>query len=234
MPSLKPALSALSGPVVVVGYTGRMSSLIRTIALENGADVKVYSNQAPASLKVDQFIGASGIIDFSLPSAIQEIAEKAAAAKVPLISGTTGWASHSEVKGLFSDTASKVAVVWDSNFSAGIELLCQMSELATKTLKTSALITDIHHQHKRDTPSGTAIKISDRIESISKSKSEIKSERIGEVPGEHRVSFQVGDEILEITHRALSRRPFAEGALYALVWAQKQKPGFYSMKDVLK
>jgi 4-hydroxy-tetrahydrodipicolinate reductase len=225
--------------IVVVGYTGRMPKLIQSLLEEQKIAFRVYSSKAPDSIRVSDFKESYGVIDFSDASATGGLLQKAVEAKVAFVCGTTGYAQRAEIEKQFREAAKIIPIVWDSNFSLGIEMLCQLSESALKQTesirsKTKIAITDIHHIHKKDSPSGTALKIQDRIEKNFKVLTPIESQRIGEVVGEHRVSISFDEETIEIIHKAHSRRPFAAGAISALQWAAKQKPGFYTMKDILK
>lgn len=220
--------------VVVVGFAGRMSQLVRAVLQERSIELKVFSSKAPPELKIDDFRGSAGVIDFSQPEATEKILKMAVEAKVPLVCGTTGFSDRSAIERRFRESAQSIPIVWDSNFSLGVEVLCQLSERAAQRLMSSAAITDIHHIHKKDAPSGTALKIQDRIKASASVSTTIESIRIGEVFGEHKVSFTNQDETIEIVHKAHSRKPFASGAVSALEWASQQRPGFYTMKEVLQ
>jgi 4-hydroxy-tetrahydrodipicolinate reductase len=218
---------------IFIGYKGKMSLQLQEIYQEKNKSFKLFGPDAPADVGVKNFEGASGVIDFSSPSATAEITKLAAQAKTPLVCGTTGWKSSEERNKIFAEASKEIAIVADSNFSLGVEILCQATEKLAKGLDHPFIITDIHHKHKVDTPSGTALKIKERILSVRPSaKVEFLDMRIGEVPGEHSVTVAWDQELLEFTHRANSRRAFADGAIKALEWATKQKPGLYSMKDV--
>lgn len=211
-----------------------MSKVLQAICREENRAFKLYSKKAPSELSVQTFEGSSGVIDFSLPEGTAEICEKARRAKVPYICGTTGWSQKSEIENLFCSSSKEIPIVRDANFSLGVEILCQTAEILARNVPEIS-ITDTHHSQKRDAPSGTALKIEERIKLANPhAKTLIQSIRLGEVFGEHRLLVSFQDQSLEFVHRANSRRPFAEGALKALAWAQQQKPGLYSMKDVLQ
>lgn len=219
--------------IIVVGFSGRMSQKVMEILKVQGKPFKVYSEKAPHELRVNDFESSAGVIDFSSPEVSERVLQLALTARVPYVCGTTGWKSLQETKRAFENAGKSIPVLLDSNFSLGIELFCQAAEKWTRTITGRLHLTDIHHIHKKDAPSGTALKIKDRIEAASPQKVDVQSIREGEVFGEHRLLLSFGDEELEVIHRAQSRAPFAEGAVRALEWLQKQKPGFYSMKDML-
>ncbi|MDB5036861.1 MAG: dapB [Bacteriovoracaceae bacterium] len=220
--------------IVLVGSTGKMSRILQELCQEQKLPFKVFSEKASPALQIKNFSGTKGVIDFSLPDATEKICRMAIEANVPYICGTTGWKSKSEIDNLFTEASKKIAVVKDANFSLGVEILSEASEILAKALSSELLITDIHHSQKKDAPSGTALKIEARMKKANpKSLVKINSIREGEVFGEHRILATFEDQTLEFIHRAHSRKPFASGALKALEWASKQKPGLYSMKDVL-
>ena len=221
-----------TNPVVFVGFSGRMTSLLREICEEQKIDYKILSSKAPEKQRVRDLKGSSGAIDFSHPSFTPTLCKLAMEAHVPLVSGTTGFSTPLE--NVFEKAAQQIPVLWDSNFSLGIEVLCQLAELAALKLKWPVSVLDIHHEHKKDSPSGTALKLSHRIHGQgAETPVSFHSIRLGEIPGEHRILMNFCHETLELSHRVTSRRPFAEGALKALNWLQHQQKGLYGMKDML-
>jgi len=220
--------------IVLTGSKGRMSQALQSACGLQKRSFKLWSESAPDSLKLQTWEGSRGIVDFSTPDVAPKIAELAEKARIPLIVGTTGWAKDLSFESIFAEASKIIPVVCDGNFSFGIEILCRITELLASKINEPLSITDIHHQHKKDIPSGTALKIKKVFEAFSSKKVSIDSIRLGEIFGEHRLLVSFEDETLEFSHRAHSRMPFAFGALKALDWAQKQKPGLYSMKDVLQ
>lgn len=219
---------------VIVGSQGRMSQALQNSFHQHWRPFKLFSPKAPVPLRVGDFKGSDGVIDFSSPDVSRLVVDLAFEAKVPLVCGTTGWKSPVDFDETFLVASKTIPIVWDSNFSLGIEMLSQVGELIAEKIGNPLSITDIHHMHKKDAPSGTALKLAKRIQEAKPGiQVSIQSVRLGEIPGEHRILASFEDETLEFTHRAHSRRPFSEGAMKALKWAQKQKPGLYSMKDVL-
>lgn len=222
-------------PIVIVGYQGRLARACQELLIRKNIDFRVFSKKAPEHIRVLDFKKSSGVIDFSLPQAAEEVSALVVAAKVPWVCGTTGWSAGDSSLESIRSASMHSPVVFDSNFSLGIEVLCQTAEILARALPDEKiLITDIHHQNKIDSPSGTALKIQKRLLKVSPQlKIEHRDYRMGEVAGEHRVSVAWEHEWMELTHRASSKEAFSEGALRALYWAQKQPAGLYTMKEVL-
>lgn len=220
--------------VAVIGSQGRMSLEVQKVLHTKDIPYTTIPSKTSGPLSFEDY---AGVIDFSNPEASLRICRMVADAKKPYVCGTTGWSAQAEREReqLFRNAALKIPIVIDANFSRGIEIFCEIAELIAQKLTTKMGISDFHHEKKKDTPSGTALKIKDRIlKSHSASDIEIRSFRLGDIPGEHRLVVSFEDQVLEVQHRSQSRRPFAEGAYSALVWAQNQKPGLYTMKDVLQ
>jgi len=193
------------------------------------------------------------LIDFTLPGCTRTAAEWCARNGVALVSGTTGLSDEDFTA--LKNAAMQVPVLWAPNLSHGIALLASLVRQTANAVDVSASITisDIHHQHKIDAPSGTALALASavmegrsvpleellepqRLETLSEGDEgelAFSSVREGEVIGEHTVSFALADEVIEITHKALDRDVFAKGALKAGQWLVGQGPGYYSTNDWL-
>ena len=193
------------------------------------------------------------LIDFTLAGGTRAAAQWCASNEVAMLSGTTGLTDE-DISALKA-AALKVPVLWAPNLSYGVALTSALVHQAANALGVQANITinDIHHQHKLDAPSGTALALAKAaMEGRSGSLREmLKEERLasdpntqdgelaftsvreGEVVGEHTVSFALSDEVIEITHKALDRDVFAKGALKAGEWLVKQPAGYYSTSDWL-
>ena len=181
------------------------------------------------------------LIDFTLPGGTRVAASWCAANKVALLSGTTGLADadFSALK----DAGLEVPVLWAPNLSRGVALISALVRQASAALGagTEVSINDIHHQHKLDAPSGTALALGAAVKQgqaenqpgTKHNEPAYSSVREGEVIGEHTVSFAMADELIEISHKALDRDVFARGALNAGEWLVKQTPGYYSSSDWL-
>jgi 4-hydroxy-tetrahydrodipicolinate reductase len=191
-------------------------------------------------------------IDFSVHTATAALAAAAAEAKIPLVIGTTGH-SENERETILSYT-SRIPIVWAGNYSIGVNLLLYLTEVTANVLGDRYVpeITEIHHRHKIDAPSGTALNLAEAIQSAPgleqirqlhgrsgncgprpSSEIGIHALRGGEVIGEHSVFWFGESDRIELTHRASDRRIFATGAYHAARWALSQAPGLYSMRDVL-
>jgi 4-hydroxy-tetrahydrodipicolinate reductase len=192
------------------------------------------------------------LIDFTLPDNTLKNLQRCIDGDKALVIGTTGFSSEQQT--LINKASSKIAILQASNMSIGVNLtlalLKQASTLLGADIKVE--ISETHHVHKKDSPSGTAITmgevianstnknlddckvIDDKLE-LEADIGEIKfnSIREGEVIGDHRVSFIMDDEVIEISHRAINRKVFANGAIEAAVWLSDKEPGIYSMNDVL-
>lgn len=181
------------------------------------------------------------LIDFTLPGGTCVAAQWCAVNGVSLISGTTGLTGK-DFRAL-ENAALRVPVLWAPNLSHGVALMTALVRKAAMAMggHATVAINDIHHIHKLDAPSGTALSLaaavregqSRQIPKDESSEPVFSSVREGDVVGEHTVSFMTPDEVIEITHKALERDVFAKGALKAGEWLVKQKPGYYSTTDWL-
>jgi len=175
------------------------------------------------------------LIDFTLPTGTAIAARWCEKNAVPLLSGTTGLSE--EDTSALKLTATRIPLLWASNLSQGIALLTALASQVATTQGTQAKVKihDVHHQHKVDAPSGTALSIASKLKADGPENMQINlsSQREGEVIGEHTITFSLPGEELEITHRALDRDIFAQGALNAGAWLVKQPVGYYSVRDWL-
>ncbi len=171
---------------------------------------------------------ADVIIDFTVPQALQEHLAQAIQHGIPVMCGTTGLgAEHHEA---LQKASKQIPVLWASNTSIGANLLFEFTRMASKSMPEASIqIEDIHHIHKKDSPSGTALTLA----KAAGSRAAIASKREGEVAGIHTVTFKTGQETLVLHHEAHSRDIFASGAIQAARFLIHQKPGFYEMRDVL-
>lgn len=200
------------------------------------------------------FEGSDAVIDFTAPAAVPLHAELAAAGRTAYILGTTGLTADQEA--VLRQAATRTAVVWAPNMSVGVTLLMSLVERVAAVLDADsydAEIVEMHHRHKVDAPSGTALGLGralaagrgvplDQVwckardgHSGARPKGEIgfATLRGGDVVGDHQVIFAADGERLELGHRASSRQVFAKGAVRAARWAAGRTPGLYAMKDVL-
>jgi 4-hydroxy-tetrahydrodipicolinate reductase len=169
------------------------------------------------------------LIDCSLPEVFKDTINFVKDFNVPLIIATTGL-PHTDLENL-KEISARVPVVQSFNFSVGIQVLLNITEIASKKLDGWDIeIIETHHRFKKDKPSGTAKMIK---EAIDRDNVNISSLRLGNVFGEHTVSFGSLGEVLSISHSATSRRTFAEGILISAEFVINKANGFYSFKDIL-
>ena len=177
------------------------------------------------------------VIDFSLPSGTTEVLRAATAGGKALVCGVSGLGETAMAA--LEDAARSIPLVYDRNMSLGIAVLERSVRQATASLGPDFDITisEVHHVHKKDAPSGTALKLGEAI-AESRGESGVDSikfdvERRAEVPGDHEVTMSTASESLRFSHSVTSRQVFVDGALHAAVWLVGQAPGRYSMQDVL-
>lgn len=205
-----------------------------------------------ATSNLESFCAASDVvIDFTRPEATLELLPICRKLRKPLVIGTTGFSD--KAKQWIVEAAKDIPIILAANTSVGVNVLIEVSRQVAKALDKSqwhADILELHHQHKVDAPSGTALRLG---EAIAQAQGDDFSERekypyqnrrgdedigfavirAGEIIGEHTVFFTSADERIELTHRANDRRIFARGALQAAMWLSDQPAGFYTMADVL-
>ncbi len=172
------------------------------------------------------------VIDFTVPEASLDHLRQAAGFNKSCVLGTTGFTKDQERT--INEIARKIAVVKSSNMSLGVNAFFDAAQKIAKSLPDYAVhIQETHHVHKKDAPSGTALQAGKLIEEATGKKVTYESFREGEVVGDHRVIFKGPADQIELSHHAESRDIFAAGALQAATWVMSQKPGLYSMLDVL-
>ena len=170
---------------------------------------------------------ADVVIDFSVPDAIYDIVQYCEKHKVPLVSAVTGYSDEQEK--IIDKLSQSIPVLRSSNFSIGMNVMRKLVQKAAEILEWDTEIIEMHHNRKKDAPSGTAIMLE---KSIGKDIN-IHSVRAGSIIGEHTVLFAADNEIIEITHRAFSKNIFAEGAIKAARFIAKASKGMYDMDDIL-
>jgi 4-hydroxy-tetrahydrodipicolinate reductase len=203
----------------------------RAVSFENDADIRISDNLEKV------VAGADILIDFSLPAATETILDTALRHDVGLVSGVSGLDEHQLAA--IDDASDRIPLLYDRNMSQGIAVLdAALREVVTSLgVEFTIEIQETHHVHKKDAPSGTALRLGESIDEVrggsSTNSIHYESQRIGEVPGDHKVILTSPSERLEFSHSALTRDVFAEGALVAARWLAKAKSGRYSMRDVL-
>jgi 4-hydroxy-tetrahydrodipicolinate reductase len=230
------------------GY-GKMGKEVEVLALNYGFEVvATIENKAEWESKRSKIIQADVIIDFSMPEVVIDNIYQAFDLNIPIVVGTTGW--HANI-----DTI-KVAcqnfngsIIYGSNFSIGVNLFFEINKKLALLMNDhnnyDVDIEEIHHKHKLDSPSGTAITLANQIiENISTKEAWVNTQttqknllpilsiRKDEVPGTHIISYKSDVDQLTITHQAFNRRGFASGALWAANWIIGKK-GIYNFSDIL-
>lgn len=224
--------------IFVVGAQGRMGRELRKeIKKRKKLQWSGGYGRKAQGLIVDQFSAIktkpSVVIDFSSPELFVKALEWCQTMKVPFLSGTTGL-SKKQYQALHR-AAKKIPVLWTANTSVGI----QMTKEILKTLPLPAAfqvrMTEWHHIHKKDKPSGTALVLQGLLDQKRKNLPAPRSIREGEIVGTHRIEVFSKEEVITIEHKALRRAVFAKGAVDVAEWLYRQKPGVYTMEDyVLK
>ncbi len=263
--------------IVVAGVGGRMGGTIARLVTEAEDLVLVGATEAPghplcgssaekAGIAADCVVSESledalkakqdlptVVIDFTLPQATLQNAKAAAEKGVPMVVGTTGF-SKEEAQEL-RELLQRIPAVWAPNMSVGVNLLFNLVEQVAAILddEYDVEIVETHHRFKKDAPSGTALRLAERVakgrgvdlEQVGvfgrkgiigeRKRGEIgvMALRAGDVVGEHTVTFGTMGERVELVHKAHSRETFARGAIRAARWVAKRAPGIYGMDEVL-
>ncbi len=186
---------------------------------------------------IDPLLAAADVlIDFSLPEATQDIIAAVVRHQKPLVCGVSGL-DEQQLR-LLERASAKVPLVFDRNMSIGIAVLERSVRDAAASLGDDfeVQVSEVHHVHKKDSPSGTALKLGEAIASsrgdIGTGKVRFEVERRGDVPGDHEVTMFSATEKLTFTHRVTTRQVFVDGAILAAQWVVEKAPGLYSMQDV--
>lgn len=228
--------------IAVIGLTGRMSgAVIEEITKHSDCQLsgifpeeKILHDTYNIFNSIEDLANNSqAVIDFTKPAVSLEFLSKLANKNIVYVCGTTGF-SEKEFQE-FQEAAKYVTTIWSPNMSIGINLMQKLLKNVTKTLgsKFDSAIIDIHHKHKKDAPSGTALMFAKTIKELTHQDPQISSLRIGEVPGEHQIIFSSADESFTLTHNAFNRKIFANGAIKACFWGKDKPKGLYSMQDVI-
>ena len=250
--------------LAISGCMGRMGQqLIKSVQkdkifkivslTENRKINKKISGIQPQINSIDSFRRANIIIDFTVPKCTLEILKIASKQKKKVVIGTTGFTKKEEK--LIKKFSNKIPILKAGNMSLGVNLLMFLTEVASRSLDKNFLskVYEVHHKHKKDYPSGTALmlgrgiakgKNKDFYNLIGKKylnkktfpfgkKINFNSIRKGEVIGEHQVTFSSGKEVITLNHESFDRALYSEGALTAAKWLINKKPGLYSMRDLL-
>ena len=227
-------MSKLSLSILVLG-PGKTGWLVAEVARERGHLVRAIDadvNLGGAWLTPENLRDVDVVIDFTTPEAVLANIERCVRAGKAMVVGTTGWYGEMERVRQAVEQAG-TGFVFASNFSYGVNLFFQIVKGAAPALKHEyrGHITEVHHIHKKDAPSGTAMAMQRLLEQASGQRVEITSQREGEVAGIHTLELDSAGDRIVLTHEAKSRRTFAEGAVLAAEWIAG-KTGFYDFKDI--
>jgi 4-hydroxy-tetrahydrodipicolinate reductase len=250
--------------LAICGCLGRMGQQL-VKSSKNNKNFKLTAltenrviNKKIAGIKLDTntekaFKNTDVIIDFTVPNCTLDILKIASKLKKKVVIGTTGF-THKE-EALIKKFSKKIPILKAGNMSLGVNLLMYLTEIASKSLNDEYLskIFEVHHKHKKDFPSGTALMLGKGIADgknknlfnlmgkkfLNKKsfpygkKINFNSIRKGEIIGEHEVTFSSGKEMIKLNHEAFDRSLYSDGALTAAKWLISKKPGLYSMRDLL-
>lgn len=240
--------------IALIGY-GKMGRMIESVAKARGHEIVcVVDPASQEDLKIQSaaFRSADVAIEFSRPDAAEANVRQAIEQGVPVVSGTTGWnveALREELRAKIQEPSEHPGIIWSSNYSVGVNVLFAVNKYLARLLQQTGgytpTITEVHHVHKLDAPSGTAVTLREGIVGNYESKitnyelrikagelCPIESIREGEVPGIHEVKWESEADILTLRHEAKSRQGFALGAVLAAEWLQG-KTGWHSMTEVM-
>ena len=250
--------------LTITGCLGRMgqqliksaknSKNFKLVSLtENRIINKKICGLRPQLNSVSAFKNANVIIDFTIPKCTLEVLKIASKLKKKVVIGTTGFSKKEE--NLIKKYSKRIPILKAGNMSLGINLLMYLTEIASKSLGDNFLskVFEVHHKHKKDHPSGTALMLGKGIATgknkdfynlmgkkyLNKKtfpyskKINFNSIRKGEIVGNHKVFFSSGKETITLDHEAFDRALYSEGALTSAKWLMGKKPGLYSMRNVL-
>ena len=250
--------------LAVTGCMGRMGQQIiksaklnknfKLVALTESKKINKKINGIKLDVNTERtFKKVNLIIDFTIPKCTFQVLKIASKLKKRVVIGTTGFTKNEEK--LIKKFSKKIPILKAGNMSLGINLLMYLTEIASSSLGKNFLskIFEVHHRHKKDYPSGTALMLGKGI-ALGKNKNfynllgkkylnkktfpygnkiNFNSVRRGKIIGEHEVKFSSGKEIITLNHEAFDRALYSEGALSAAKWLMTKKPGLYSMRDLM-
>ena len=251
--------------LAITGCMGRMGrQLIKSCKVDKNIKIKALTESLLVKKRIagiklslnneNTFKKVDLIIDFTVPKCTFEVLRLASMLKKRVVIGTTGFTKKEE--NLIKNFSKKIPILKAGNMSLGVNLLMYLTEITSKSLGKNFLskIYEVHHKHKIDYPSGTALMLGKGVaDGLNKNlgnlmgkkylnkktfpfskKINFNSIRKGEVIGEHEVKFSSGKEIVTLNHESFDRALYSEGALTAAAWLMSKKPGLYSMRDLLK
>ena len=250
--------------LTIIGCEGRMGKqLIRSAKINKNFKLVSLTESRKINRRISgikpelntshAFKRTNVIIDFTVPKCTLEVLKFALKHKKRVVIGTTGFTKKQER--IIKNYSKKIPILKAGNMSLGVNLLMYLTEIASKSLgkKFLSKVYEVHHKHKKDYPSGTALMLGKGI-AVGKNKNfnnligkkylnkktfpyskriNFNSIRKGEVVGEHEVRFSSGKEIVTLNHESFDRALYSEGALAAAKWIMSKRPGLYSMRNLL-
>ena len=234
--------------------SAKLNKNFKLVTLTESKKINKKINGIKLDVNTEQtFKKVNLIIDFTIPKCTFQVLKIASKLKKRVVIGTTGFTKNEEK--LIKKFSKKIPILKAGNMSLGINLLMYLTEIASSSLGRNFLskIFEVHHRHKKDYPSGTALMLGKGI-ALGKNKNfynllgkkylnkktfpygnkvNFNSLRKGEIIGEHEVKFSSGKEIITLNHEAFDRALYSEGALSAAKWLMTKKPGLYSMRDLM-
>ena len=234
--------------------SAKLNKNFKLVALTESKKINKKINGIKLDVNTERtFKKVNLIIDFTIPKCTFQVLKIASKLKKRVVIGTTGFTKNEEK--LIKKFSKKIPILKAGNMSLGINLLMYLTEIASSSLGKNFLskIFEVHHRHKKDYPSGTALMLGKGI-ALGKNKNfynllgkkylnkktfpygnkiNFNSLRKGEIIGEHEVKFSSGKEIITLNHEAFDRALYSEGALSAAKWLMTKKSGLYSMRDLM-
>lgn len=222
--------------IALIGY-GKMGHMIASIARERGHEiVSIIDQNNLDEFESNAFASADVAIEFTTPQTAADNILRAWKAGVPVVCGTTGWNIDAMRQEAIEREDDGIGLMWSSNYSIGVNILFALNKQLAKFMEAypdyTPHMTEVHHIHKLDAPSGTAKTLQESIGDDRLAIKDIESIREGEVAGIHTVIWDSEIDTISISHSAKSRKGFALGAVIAAEW-MKGKTGWHDFSEVI-
>ena len=222
--------------IALIGY-GKMGHMIESIARERGHEiVSIIDQNNLDEFESNAFASADVAIEFTTPQTAADNILRAWKAGVPVVCGTTGWNIDAMRQEAIGREGDGIGLIWSSNYSIGVNILFALNKQLAKFMEAypeyTPHMTEVHHIHKLDAPSGTAKTLQESIGDDRLAIKDIESIREGEVAGIHTVTWDSEIDTISISHSAKSRKGFALGAVIAAEW-MKGKTGWHDFSEVI-
>lgn len=222
--------------IALIGY-GKMGHMIESIARERGHEiVSIIDQNNLEEFESNAFASANVAIEFTTPQTAADNILRAWKAGVPVVCGTTGWDVEAMRREATRREGDGIGLLWSSNYSIGVNILFALNRQLAKFMEAypdyTPHMTEVHHIHKLDAPSGTAKTLQEAIGDDRLKIKDIESIREGEVAGIHTVVWDSEIDTISISHSAKSRKGFALGAVIAAEW-MKGKTGWHDFSEVI-